>query len=45
MVGCGCYFVLNVMEGFGVGGGGLLNRPCIHFFHEKSLFTLIYDVL
>ena len=29
--GRGCYFVLNVMDVFGVGGGALLDRPCMVF--------------
>ena len=31
--GCGCYFLLNVMDVFSVGGGGgvLLHRPCMVF--------------
>ena len=29
--GCGCYFLLNVMDVFSVGGGALLDRPCMIF--------------
>ena len=28
---CGCYLLLNVMEVFSVGGGALLDRPCMVF--------------
>ena len=30
---CGCYFLLNIMDVFRVGGGGgaLLDRPCMVF--------------
>ena len=31
MFGCGCYLLLNVMEVFSVGGGALLDRPCMVF--------------
>ena len=31
MFWCGCYFVLNVIEVFSVGGGALLDIPCIIF--------------
>ena len=31
MFGCGCYFLLNVMEVFIVGGGALLDRLCMVF--------------
>ena len=31
MFGCGYYFVLNVIEVFSVGGGALLDRPCMVF--------------
>ena len=29
--GCGCNFLLNVMDVFSVGGGALLDRPCMVF--------------
>ena len=29
--GCSCYFLLNVMDGFSVCGGALLDRPCMVF--------------
>ena len=28
---CGCYFVVDVMEVLRVGGGALLDRPCMVF--------------
>ena len=31
MFGCGCYFVVNAMAVFSVGGGALLDRPCMVF--------------
>ena len=27
--GCGCFLLLNVMDVFSVGGGALLDRPCM----------------
>ena len=29
--GCCCYFLLNVMDMFNVGGGALLDRQCMVF--------------
>ena len=29
--GCGCYFLLNVMDVFSLGGGALLDRRCMGF--------------
>ena len=31
MFACGCYFVFNVMEVLSVGGGALLDIPCMVF--------------
>ena len=31
MCGCGCFLLLNSMEVFSVGGGALLDIPCMIF--------------
>ena len=31
MFGCDCYFVVQCYGGITVGGGGLLDRPCMVF--------------
>ena len=31
VLGCSCYFLLNVMEVFSVCGGALFDRPCMVF--------------
>ena len=32
--GCGCCFLLNVMDVFSVDGGALLDRPCMLFYRR-----------
>ena len=40
MFGCGCYFVLNVMDVFSVGGGALLDRPCMVFKNMRVVSVI-----
>ena len=43
MFGCGCYFVklLNVMNVFSVGGGALMDRPCMVFPKNARVVPVI----
>ena len=40
MCGCGCCFLMNVMDVFSVGGGALLDRPCMVRFLSLLLLGL-----
>ena len=35
--GCGCFLLLNFMDVFSVGGGALLDRPCMVFHRMCGL--------